>query len=261
MSPKPALLAIALLAGACLRAESSDYPLAINLPTGERMQFWDIGAVFTHRFVTPVQGHSKDLYGLDGYAYPAFGFAFGIKPVKGLNALVYRSADNKTLVFALQERVYNGDRVRLTLRGERFDETVQKTVSALGTVGISGGVVQVPAEWFVTDDIIVTLVPTWISRTTTQDKAVFNVGAGLHLPLTGKMSFVGEYYPRPGKVDKSFSSGFAAGLAYQTLKHRFTLVGTNVVGTTANQVLSGDYGGGPRSSGKWSLGFNLVRVF
>ena len=261
MHPRPALLACALLAGAILRAESSDYPLAINLPTGERMQFWDIAAAFTHRFTTPVQGHSKDLYGLDGYAYPAFGFAFGIKPVKGLNALVYRSADNKTLVFALQERLYNGDRLRLSLRGERFDETVQKTVTTLGTVGISGAVAQLPAEFFLTDAIVLSLVPTWISRTTTRDKAVFNVGAGLRLPLGARMSALGEYYPRPGRIDKSFSSGFAAGLSYQTLKHRFTLVGTNVVGTTANQVLSGDYGGGPRSSGKWSLGFNLIRVF
>lgn len=261
MAPKPALLAITLLAGTLLRAESSDYPLAINLPTGERMQFWDIAAVFTHRFVTPVQGHSKDLYGLDGYAYPAFGFAFGIKPVQGLNALVYRTADNKTLVLALQERLHDGDRVRLSLRGERFDETVQKEVTPLGTVGNSGVVAQVPAEIFVTDDITFTLVPTWISRTTTRDKAVFNVGAGLRVPLGARTSVLAEYYPRPGGIGKGFASGYAAGFAYQTLKHRFTLVGTNTVGTTANQVLGGDYGGGPRAGGKWSLGFNLARVF
>ena len=36
---------------------------------------------------------------------------------------------------------------------------------------------------------------------------------------------------------------------------------SNTVGTTANQVLSGDFGGGARPSGQWSLGFNVTRTF
>lgn len=282
------LLACALLAGGALHAESSDYPLVVNLPTAERMQYWDIGVAFTHRFIQPVKDHGKDVYGLDGYTYAGLGFTFGIKPVPGLNAFIYRTADNKTFTFGLQEQVLNGDRVRMAVRAERFDEVVKETVTPLGKVGVSGVAVQLPTEIFITDDIIFSLVPTYITKTTTTDTilavppgqtpnttpntgGVFNVGLGLRIGFTEKFSFVGEYYPRPSKFSKAapggitdgttYQNGFAAGFSYKTFKHRFTVVGSNATGTTANQVLSGDYGGGPRSSAQWSLGFNVVRVF
>jgi hypothetical protein len=282
------LLACALLAGGALHAESSEYPLVINLPTAERMQYWDIGVVFTHRFIQPVKDHGKDVYGLDGYTYAGLGFAFGIKPIKGLNAFIYRTADNKTFTFGLQQQVLNLDRVRMAIRAERFDEVVKENLTPLGRVGISGLTVQVPTEIFVTDDFIVSLVPTYITKTTTTDVVLtaapgqppittaktgglFNLGVGLRYAFTEKFSVVGEYYPRPSKLAKAapggitdgttYQPGFAAGISYKTFKHRFTLVGTNASGTTGNQVMSGDYGGGPRPSAQWSIGFNVVRIF
>ena len=282
------LLACALLAGGALRAESSEYPLVVNLPSAERMQYWDIGVVFTHRFIQPVKDHGKDVYGLDGYTYAGLGFAFGIKPVPGLNAFIYRTADNKTFTFGLKEQVLNGDRVRMAVRAERYDEVVKETVTPLGKVGISGVAVQVPTEIFITDDIIFSVVPTYLSRNTTGDTvlvpapgesvstspnkpAVFNVGLGLRIGFTEKFSFVSEYYPRPSKLAKAapggitdgttYQNGFAFGVSYKTFKHRFTLVGTNASGTTTNQVMSGDYGGGPRPSSSWSIGFNVTRIF
>jgi hypothetical protein len=282
------LLTCALLAGGALYGESSEYPLVVNLPTAERMQYWDIGVAFTHRFIQPVQDHGKDAYGLDGFAYAGLGVTFGIKPVKGLNLFIYRTADNKTFTVGLQEQVLNGERVRLALRAERFDEVVKQTVTPFGTVGITGAAFQIPAEIFITDDIIFTLVPTYITRTTTTDTilavppgetpkttpnkgGVFNVGLGLRIGLTERFSFVSEYYPRPAKFAKAapggitdgttYQNGFSAGFSYKTFKHRFTVVGSNASGTTANQVLSGDYGGGPRPSARWALGFNVARVF
>lgn len=285
------LLACALLAGGALQAESSEYPMLINLPTAERMQYWDIGAVFTHRFVQPVKDHGKDVYGLDGYSYSGLGFIFGIKSIPGLNLFIYRTPDNKTFTFGAQEQVLNGDRVRMAVRAERYDEVVKATVTPIGKIGISGFALQVPTEIFITDDIIFSLVPSYISQTTTQDKTlalltappgeapitapnssgVFNIGLGLKVGITDKFSFVGEYYPRPSKFAKAapggitdgtrYQSGFSAGVSYKTFKHRFTLVGTNATGVTANQIMSGDYGGGPRPSAQWSLGFNLTRVF
>jgi len=282
------LLACALLAGGALQAESSEYPLVINLPSAERMQYWDIGVVFTHRFIQPVKDHGKDVYGLDGFTYAGLGFTFGIKPVPGLNAFIYRTADNKTFTFGLQEQVLNGDRVRLAVRAERFDEVVKQAVTPLGNVGISGITLQVPTEIFITDDIIFSLVPSYVSKTTTADTVliaapgesvsstpnkagVFNVGVGLRIGFTEKFSFVGEYYPRPSKLAKAapggitdgttYQNGFAAGFSYKTFKHRFTVVGSNASGTTANQVMSGDYGGGPRPTSNWSIGFNVARVF
>jgi hypothetical protein len=282
------LLACALLTGGALRAQSSEYPLAINLPTAERMQYWDIAVAFTHRFVQPVKDHGKDVYGLDGYTYAGLGFAFGIKPVPGLNAFIYRTADNKTFTFGVQQQLLDRERIRMAVRAERFDEVVPATATPIGRVGISGGAFQVPTEIFLTDDIIFSLVPAYITKTTTTDTilavppgeapktspntgGVFNVGVGLRIGFTEKFSFMAEYYPRPSKFSKAapggltdgstYRQGFAAGVSYKTFKHRFTLVGTNATGTTGNQVLSGDYGGGPRPSAQWSIGFNVTRVF
>ncbi len=264
MSRSRVLLLAGLVSSGLLRSQSSDYPLAINLPTSDQMQFWDIGIGFTHRFVTPVKDHGKDAYGLDGYAYPGLGLDFGIKPVKGLNVLLYRTADNKTFTFALQYQLVDHDWIRMSLRAERFDEVIPAAHTAFGDVGITGGAVQVPTEFFLGDWVILSVVPTYLSRTTTQDKGVFNAGLGARVNFTEKAGFMAEYYPTPSKVKTAgtdFSSGFAAGFTYKTFKHRFSLFGTNTPGTTANQVLSGDYGGGPRSSGDWSIGFNIVRVF
>lgn len=282
------LLISALLAGGALYADSSDYPLVVNLPSVERMQYWDIGMVFTHRFIQPVKDHGKDVYGLDGFAYSGLGFTFGIQPIPGLNAFIYRTTDNKTFTFGLQQQLLNRERIRLALRAERFDEVVKELATPYGKVGVTGLTFQVPTEIFITDDIIFSLVPTYISRTTTTDTiltpapgemapttpragGVFNVGLGLRGAITERFSLVSEYYPRPSKLAKagpggitdwtSYQNGFAIGFSYKTFKHRFTVVGTNASGTTGNQVLSGDYGGGPRPSAKWSLGFNVARVF
>ena len=282
------LLACALLAGGALHAESSEYPLVINLPSAERMQYWDIGVVFTHRFIQPVKDHGKDAYGLDGFTYAGVGLTFGIKTIPGLNAFIYRTTDNKTFSVGLQEQVLNGDRVRMAVRLERFDEVVKQTVTPLGNIGISGEVLQLPTEIFITDDIIFSLVPSYVSKTTTGDTVlldttgaplnskpskggVFNVGIGLRANVTEKLSLVSEYYPRPSKLSKAapggltdgttYQNGFAAGLSYKTFKHRFSVFGTNASGTTDNQVMSGDYGGGPRPSARWALGFNVARVF
>ena len=163
------LLACALLAGGHLRAESSEFPLVINLPSAERMQYWDLGVVFTHRFIQPVKDHGKDAYGLDGFTYAGVGFTFGIKPIKGLNLFVYRTADNKTFNAGFQQQVWNGDYVRMALRAEHFDEVVKEGVTPFGRIGVTGFTAQLPTEIFIGDDLILSLVPTFVSKTTTSD--------------------------------------------------------------------------------------------
>jgi len=289
MSRKTApLLACALLAGGHLCAESSEFPLVINLPSAERMQYWDLGVVFTHRFIQPVKDHGKDAYGLDGFTYAGVGLTFGIKPIKGLNLFIYRTADNKTFNAGFQQQVWNGDYVRMAVRAERFDEVVKEGITPFGRIGVSGFTAQIPTEIFIGDDLIMSLVPTFVSKTTTSDTilpvppgttpntklskgGVFNVGVGFRYGFTDKFSVMAEYYPRPSKFAKAapggitdgstYQNGFAAGFSYKTFKHRFTLAGTNASGTTANQVMSGDYGGGPRLSSQWAIAFNVARVF
>ena len=47
-----------------LLAQGSEVPLAFNLPTADRLQGWDLGVAFTHRFDTPVKEGGRDAGGL-----------------------------------------------------------------------------------------------------------------------------------------------------------------------------------------------------
>lgn len=253
-------LAFALVASGLL-AQQSEIPLGLNLPNADRLQGWDMGIRFTHRFLEPARGAGKDLYGLDGGTYPGFGLDLGIQAVPGLNAQIYRTADDKTVTLALQEQLLDGPGFRLAARVERFDETVKRVQLPLGTVGISGASAQLPAE-FRKGPVTLLLVPTWLTRTSLVDKALFTVGAGLKWQVAPNHSLLAEYYPRPSRLDASaYSAGGSLGYRFGTRRHRFTLLATTAPGTTAHQVLGGDYAGGPRGVNHWALAFNLVRVF
>lgn len=257
----PPLLALLSLFPPSLRAQDPDLPLALNLPTADHLPGWHPGIRFTHRFTEPAKGNSKDFYGLDGGNFAGLGLDLGIAAVPGLNAQIYRTSDGKTVILALQERLLDRPRFRLAMRAERFDETIQRTPYAYGTAGITGVALQVPAEW-VAGSFSLSLVPTWLSRTTLHDRALFTAGAGLRWRFSESQSVLAEVYPRPSRLDRAaYEQGYALGYRYQTRGHRFTLLATNVQGSTAHQVLGGDYAGGPRPPGRWALGFNLVRIF
>ncbi len=257
--PGATLLMTSLLGAALpLAAQDSELPLALNLPTADHLERWDIGIRFTHRFQERARGNSKDAYGLDGGAYAAFGLDFGIGAVQGLDAQVYRTADQKTFTVALQERILDAERWKAALRVERFDETVKG--------GHVGAAVQLPLDWRVVDGVVLSAVPTYLSTTATA-KRLGTVGLGARWVFLEHHGILGEYYPRPAKVDAGFEKGFAFGYQYRTLRHRFALLATNELGTTPLHVLGGDYEssatnpGGPQIAGNWVLGFNIVRVF
>lgn len=261
MPTRPILSALLLFLPTALRGQASEVPLGINLPTADHLQDWQPAIRFTHRFSEAAKGHSKDLYGLDGGNFAGLGLDLGIAAVPGLNAQVYRTSDGKTLILAVQEQLLDGPHVRLAVRGERFDEAIQRATYAYGTVGLTGATFQLPAE-FRAGAVTFSLVPTWLSRTTLRDQPLFTAGAGLRWRILEGQSLLAEYYPRPVRLDAAaYEQGFALGYRFQTKGHRFTLLATNVQGTTAHQVLSGDYAGGPRPAGQWALGFNLVRIF
>lgn len=260
MPLRPVLL-MPLVLSAALRGQISEVPLGLNLPTADHLQGWQPAIRFTHRFTQPARGNSKDFYGLDGGTFAGLGLDLGIAAVPGLNAQIYRTADGKTVTLALQEQLVDRPHFRLAARGERFDETIQRTTYSFGTVGVTGVALQLPTEVLV-GPLTFSLVPTWLSRTTTRDRALFTAGAGLRWHMLEGQTLHAEYYPRPARLDADvYEAGFALGYRFQTKGHRFTLLATNVQGTTAHQVLGGDYAGGPRPSGQWALGFNLVRIF
>jgi hypothetical protein len=258
--PSSLLLSL-VVSPAALWGQISEVPLGLNLPTADSLQGWQPAIRFSHRFTEAARGHSKDLYGLDGGNFSGLGLDLGIAAVPGLNAQIYRTADDKTLVLALQEQLVDGPRLRMAARVERFDETIQRVTYTYGTVGLTGAALQLPTE-FLAGPLTFTLVPTWLSRTTTRDQALFTAGAGLRWRILESQSILAEYYPRPNRLDAAtYEQGYALGYRFQTKGHRFTLLATNVQGTTTHQVLGGDYATGPRSPGQWALGFNLVRMF
>jgi hypothetical protein len=163
----------------------------------------------------------------------------------------------------------------LDLRVERFDEVVTHREVVSGEVGIVGGTVSLPMDLLL-GPWTLGLVPGYVSTTATRQvdfstsptgrlstprKGVFNAGAAVRYEFPGDLSLFGEFVPKPARLPGTYRSSFALGLTYRTQRHRFTLAGTNASGSTLNQILAGDHAGGPRDSGQWSLGFNLVRVF
>ena len=144
-----------------------------------------------------------------------------------------------------------------------------------GTQGIRegkvGATVLLPLEALV-GAFTFSLVPAYLNRSATQPDSIVTVGAAARWDLGERHRIHGEYYPRPGKLSdvrvasnssfRALEPGWALGYTYRTRGHRFTLMATNVLGTTAHQVLSGDDKGlGPARGGDWALGFNLARIF
>lgn len=254
-------------------AQESEPSLWLNLPTAQALApgNWDFR--FTHRFQEQARSNSKEAFGLDGYSYSALGVDLSLPSTPGTNFQIYRTPDNKTVTLALQQVLVSRPDYRVAMRIERFDETIRDNPATVDVrEGIVGTAVQLPMSW-TGGDITLLVVPTYLSSTSTQRKGVTTAGAGLRWDLTARSSLIGEYYPRPSKVKdiqvpsdnnttRALENGWAVGYVFRTKGHRFSLMATNTTGTTAHQVLSGDYQGrGPNRSGDWGLGFNLVRIF
>ncbi len=249
-----------LLLALPLAAQEADLPLGLNLPTTDALGAWQPAIRFTHRFLEPAKGNSRDWYGWDGGNYAGVGLDLGIGGVPGLNAQIYRTSDGKTLVLGLQQRLLSTPRLALSVRAERFDEAVPRAAYSFGSVGISGAAVQVPMEARA-GGVTFTVVPTWLSRSTSREGGFATFGAGLRWAIAERHALLAEFYPRPARLDASrYEQGWSAGYRFATRNHRFTVLATTANGSTAHQVLGGDYAGGPRKSGQWTFAFNLVRL-
>ncbi len=270
-----ALLGLALAAASSTLAfaQQSEVPLWLNLPTAQGLMDSSFAYRFTHRFQERARSNSKEAFGLDGNSNSGLGLDFAMPSTPGTSFQIYRTPDNKTFTVALHQVLVSRPDFRMAVRVERYDETIRDlsfTVNA--REGLVGTAAQVPMSWS-GGGVTLLVVPTYLSSTSTQRKGVTTAGFGLRWDMAERHSLMGEYYPRPSKVKelqvqldstttRSLESGWALGYAFRTKGHRFTLLATNVGGTTPHQVLSGDYRGiGPNRGGDWTLGFNLVRIF
>ncbi|MBL0212136.1 MAG: hypothetical protein IPQ13_14675 [Holophagaceae bacterium] len=270
----PIFLGLALAAVSTVApAQQSEVPLWLNLASTQGLMGASFSYRFTHRFQEPARNNSKDAFGLDGYSFSGLGLDFAVPSTPGTNFQIYRTPDNKTFTIALHQVLVSRPDYRAAIRIERFDETIKdQDFTPNSREGIVGTSVQLPLSWS-GGGFTLLVVPTYLSSTSTQRKGVTTAGAGIRWDMAERHSLIGEYYPRPSKVKdlkvfvdstttREAENGWALGYVFRTKGHRFTLLATNVRGTTPNQVLSGDYAGtGPNRSGEWSLGFNLVRIF
>lgn len=248
-----------------------DIPLSLNLPTTQYVKSnWAI--LFTHRFADPVIGNSKNLFGLDGYASSGFGFWGSPTNIPELNFGIYRTSDQKTIVLTAQGVLYSEMALRSSLRFEYFKEGARENSSTINIhEGISGWIYQLPIE-YLSGSWTLGFVPTYITQTST-GQSIFNIPLSLKYKLPNNQGFIIEFYPIPNSlrdyrvptstsIERSLRSGFAFGYEFRSYGHRFTLFGTNTPGTTAHQVISGNFlGVGARVSNDWGLAFNIVRLF
>lgn len=268
MGPKKFLL---LLLSFPILFAQQEIPLNLNLPTTSYLrEGW--GVIFTHRFTESVRGNSQNLFGLDGYAYSGIGFWGSVTGIPELNYGIYRTSDQKTIVVSVQGVLYSEKALRSSLRVEHFNEKVKENTSTINVYeGISGVTYQLPTEYF-SGPWTIGITPTFITQTST-GRSVFNVPLAMKYQISNKQSLIVEFYPVPSSLRnyqvpvsilarRSLRVGFSLGYQFQTFGHRFTLIGTNTQGTTAHQVIPGDYQGiGARASGDWGLAFNIVRLF
>ncbi len=271
---RPLLPSLALAFASTLAfAQQSEVPLWLNLTTAQGLVGGGFSYRFTHRFQEQARNNSKDAFGLDGYSFSGLGVDISLPSTPGTNFQVYRTPDNKTVTLALHQVLISQPDFHLAMRIERYDETIKDQAFTPNTrEGIVGTAVQLPLSWS-GGGITLLAVPTYLSSTSTQRKGVTTAGFGIRWDMAERHSLIGEYYPRPSKIkdlqvavdattNREVVNGWALGYVFKTKGHRFTLLATNVRGTTANQVLGGDYAGiGPNRSGDWGLGFNLVRNF
>jgi hypothetical protein len=258
-------LAPFLLGGLALPAQFAQVPWALDLPMAQGLTPGNFGLRFTHRFAEPARANGKEALGFDGYAYTGLGLGWGVRGVPGLSLEVSRTSDEKTVEFAVRQQVLSGDTFRAALRAERFDATIKG--------GAVGSALQAPVEWEPRVGLVLSAVPTLLSRTFYHRDPLFNVGLGARWRVADSQDLTAEYIPVPRALasirvpdtfggTRSLQPGWAFGYSYSTFGHRFSVMATNVPGTSMNQVLGGDGGGlGPNHAGNWGLGFNVIRIF
>ena len=106
------------------------------------------------------------------------------------------------------------------------------------------------------------LVLIWLSRTSTQDRGIVTAGGGSTWAFLPGHSVLGEIYPRPRRLDASrYEPGCAVGYRYATRGPPLPAAGHDGFRHHDPSGAGGDYAGGPRPAGDWTLGFNLVRIF
>ena len=227
----------------------------LNLPSTLRLPRRGSGFQLTHRFNGNLRQGSFDdnasnLFGLDQGAAVGFEYRFGV--ARHLQAVVYRTAIDKTFQFYGKY-----DAVR---QGGSMPVSLSAVVSVEGSDNFqehySPGV-GVALSRMVAERLAVYATPVWVHNTAAIlniDRDTVFVGIGGRVRIGGTVYLVGEVIPRAsGYRPDSAAYGFA--IEKRAGGHLFQLNLNNGQGTTFGQLARGGL------SDSLYLGFNLARKF
>ncbi len=245
------------------RSPIFDYELA-DLRTGKVAEKGELDFRFSHRFTSSLFNQSRrpfDMFGLDSFAYTAFGMSYGISDRLAVN--VYRQALDRKLEFSGDLALLNQDKSRapITLLA-RAAVDGKNDFASQGHNGHYVPSIQLVASRSFWNRFALNVDPTFVFNLKRPDNgAVENsmvaIGLGGSIKLRESMAVVGEFIPRvtgnplPGDfIHKAPTASF--GFQFRTQRHVFELVVSNSWETN----IEGSALGAPD---EMHIGFNIFR--
>ena len=230
----------------------------VNLPTTLRLPRFKSSFRVTHRFTRPlgagdVGDLAGDLFGLDSGAVIGLEYRFGL--MRGLQAGILRTSENKTIEFFTQYNVLNqstGAPLGLGILAS-IDGTNNFRDSYTPALGVA-----ISREFGSYGAVYVE--PMWVNNSNplpqelADDNDTFIVGLGARLRIRPTVYLVGEFIPRTGFEPGVHHGTFA--VEKRAGGHVFQLNFSNGFGNTMGQLARGG-----TSSDDWYLGFNISRKF
>ena len=245
------------------RSPVFDYELA-DLRTGKVAEKGELDFRFAHRFTSSLFNQSNrpfDMFGLDSFAYTAFGLTYGIS--NRLAVSVYRQEFDRRIEFSGDLAVLNQEKSKapLTLLARAAIDG-RNDFAAQGNNGHYRPSVQLVMSRSFLNRFALNVDPTFVFNLRRPDngaieKSMVAIGLGGSVKLRESMAIVGEFIPRvtgnPQPSDFFHTAPTASfGFQFRTQRHVFELVVSNSWETnTAGSAL-----GGPEEK---HIGFNIFR--
>lgn len=252
--------------------------LLISLPTGRPKQKGGVWVNFTHRFAYDPAfsgtGRGEMLFGLDGFALPAFGFTYGI--TDKLSASVYRAPSiiGRPIQLMAAYNVLDEHRqspfnlaLRFSVEGQNnFRQSYTENIEAIISRSITSRaqIYAVPTASFNDRRVVQGGLR---SRDIPQLPGInaFSLGVGLAVDIRPTVALLAEVIPTlaNGADLGIHRPAFAFGIQKKIYRHAFTLGFTTSPGTTVSQRAGtrASFIGDPRADkpSGLTIGFDLMR--
>ena len=231
-----------------------------NLPTPDGIGGGALEFRILHRFKSAASdAGGQGLYGLDSGAWISFGLAYGFTDwlELGLRRTNLQRDYEGYLKGSLVRQRDGGAPLSLALLGAYASAREDTGVANRNRFAAQA----ILARRF-GQALSAMLVPTWVTRTNSQDdtdrRGTGAIGVGIEWHLSSKHSLTAEWVPQTSGVKAPYQAA-ALGYSIATARHVFQLMLTNVAGAhTDLYAPGGDLD--PRDN-KYRLGFNIGRTY